>query len=359
MEKKEFKKYVNENGFFLHINSLEKLEQNFIKENEINTPKGENIITFSGLASQTFKRGEVSRNGYKIDPNGWNTENYMKNPQILLSHNNNEPIGKALSIKATEKGLEINFYINLDWVRDEADKNRLKDGAFTTLSTGHITKEYKFENKESGEILLASEAKEKYGLSEMELVYSEKWDFIVSQAELIEVSMVTTPSNPDTIAEKNIIESFKKNIIEKLEKEEEGDVNSGASEEVKEKIEIGVEAENVLTVSENGTPKEKEILDENSLRKDENSLKEEVELKKDSITLLKNDLTGLFNENEILKENIQKNSNLLEILANTVVEQAKELNSLKSLINTIPQAKGVMFKKEEKEINSLAKFIKS
>lgn len=97
MSKKELKDYVNQNGFFFHIqcNTITTDEAQEIltdgrKKKMVktgrDTPTGENIITFKGIASQNYDKGEKSRNGYKYDQNGWDFESYMNNPIILWQH---------------------------------------------------------------------------------------------------------------------------------------------------------------------------------------------------------------------------------------------------------------------------------
>jgi len=98
MSKKELKDYINTNGFFFHI-QCDKVGQDEVKavltdamkqSNLVNTgrevPQGENIVVFKGIASQNYKEGEKSRNGYKYDQNGWDFSSYLNNPIILWQH---------------------------------------------------------------------------------------------------------------------------------------------------------------------------------------------------------------------------------------------------------------------------------
>ena len=121
--KKDLKEMINENGFFLQISEIEQVDANEIKTKS-KLPKGENILFFKGLASESFAKGEVSRNQYKIDVNGWNFDNYRKNAQLLLSHNPEEPIGKTISMEKTESGLSVSYFVNLDWM-SEVDAERM------------------------------------------------------------------------------------------------------------------------------------------------------------------------------------------------------------------------------------------
>lgn len=353
MNKKELKEFINKNGFFLHITELNKLDKNFIEENKISVPKGDNILVFSGVASQAFGKGEVSRNGYKIDPKGWDLTNYLKNPQILLSHNGEEPIGKAISVSATEKGLEINFYINLDWVKDEADKNRLRDGAYSTLSTGHITKEYKFENKENGEILSVEEAEKKYGIGKWELFYSDAWNFVVTKAELIEVSMVTTPSNPDALTAQNTLESFKNSIFPK----ERGGENNVSKTEDEETPPVPPFAENAIVVEKNDEVSENSVVEKNEKPMiDENSF---IALQ-NSFSELNEKLSSQENKIKILEENLLKKDEILKVIGNSFLEQSILLKNMEQKLNSTPIFKGMAFKTPKQDnTTGLGQMLKS
>lgn len=214
--KKELKEFINENGFFLQIDKIEQLETNDIKDgilesNSIKTnekiPQREGILVFRGLATQRFGKGEMSRNQYKILPEGWDFVNYVKNAQILLGHNPDNPIGKALEIFPHKAGVDLVYYVDLNWM-NEVDRNRMRGGGFSGLSTGHITKEIKFENAETGELLTEEEAEEKYGVDRWDLLFSDAWIMVVSKAEAVEVSAVTIPSNPDALTMQNSLQKF-------------------------------------------------------------------------------------------------------------------------------------------------------
>ena len=327
---------INKHGFFLQTDVFEKIDQNFIEENKIEVPKGENILVFRGIASQSFGKGEVSRNGYKIDPKGWQLENYLKNPQILLMHNGNEPIGKAVSVSITKNGLEIVFFVNLDWVKEDADKNRLRDGAFSTLSTGHITLDYAFENVETGEILTEEEAEKKYGLDKWDLLWGDAWNFVVTKADLIEVSFVSTPSNPDALTERNALELFKNSICPK-EKEEKNEEENIVSKNVVETV-----AENATATSEN---------DEADAEKN-NILEKKVSEIMEQNTVLQNQIAEL-------EKTVELQKNFLKDSANVILNQSEKIQNLNAKINATPVLRGVAFKSPSLNQTGLGKILKS
>lgn len=339
MNKKELKKYINENGFFLQLDTLEK------QDNSASGEEKENIIHFKGLASQKFGKGEVSRNGYKIDPKGWDTKNYMKNAQILLSHDDGEPIGRATKITPSANGLEIEFYINLNWVRDDADKARITDGAFSALSTGHITKEYKFENKETGEVLSPEEAEEKYDTDKWDLFYGDAWNFVVTKAELLEVSLVSLPSNPEALTLQNSLQSFKNHIM-KPEKPEA--TPNGREEITPSKPEHNSGAETPpKTPSENEETK----TEDNSVPNEETP--ETVEKNNNHIKTLENSVSDM-------TKRLDSQESIIKELSALCLNQAEKMDEMQTAVNSIPTPKGMMTKTvKSKESNALKSFLES
>ncbi len=97
------------------------------------------------------------------------TTSYMKYNSVVLAHHNGErPVGKATSLSMKEDGLEVILEVYKD--NDAQIFNQVKRGTLQGLSIGMY--------------ILDSE-------------YSEILDaVIIRQAELVEISLVTNPSNP-------------------------------------------------------------------------------------------------------------------------------------------------------------------
>jgi len=379
-QKKELKKFINENGFFLHLDSVHEISRKeFLESNALKTnskvPEGDNIIFFEGTASQNFEKGEVSRNEYKIDQKGWMVNSYMKNPQILLSHSPKEPTGKAVELSLDSKGMKVAYYVNLDWV-DEVNARRIKGGAYSGLSTGHITHEYKYENKETGELLTPEEIEDKYGLDEWDLMFSDAWNFVVTKAELVEISMVTLPSNPEALTVQNSLQNFyknlmnkKKNEIEEEKKEEDTKTDPETSEpEGEEKTqeepenpepenggdsdEEKPEGEEVEPEEpENGEPEEDadepaEISEENYIALDASIKEKKAEL--DRLEAIKNGVkpkttakkaTQESNaEINSLKEQLKEANALIESLSELAIKNSKELKKVNEILDSIPES---------------------
>jgi len=208
LNKKELKDFIKENGFFFHMqcNKLDKNELNLLQTNNTvyketgkQIPEWDNILVFSWIASQWFKKWEKSRNWYKYDQDGWEFTEYFKNPLILWQHDNQYwGIGHSVKFwKDSEWNLNILFYVDLDTL-DDKSKVQVERWYVTAVSTWAISIEEKFEDVSSGNLLTIDEAEEKYSFDEIWYAYmgmSDKLILVVTKAKMIENSMVTIWSN--------------------------------------------------------------------------------------------------------------------------------------------------------------------
>jgi len=160
-----------------------------IKEND-------SEITIRGLANANV----VDRGKEKIATDAWQLDNFKKNPVILLNHGfdimGGLPIGKATAIKPTENGLEIEAQISksnngaIPMIRD-----LITDGYLSTFSVGFDLIEGK-DMEEDG-----------------------KSFFLITKAELFEVSVVGVPMNQDStfnVTQKDLSSLSKTQIEAKL-----------------------------------------------------------------------------------------------------------------------------------------------
>ena len=135
----------------------------------------DNVIVVKGYANKYKWQGEVEvdSHGTSILPSAYDLEAYKLNPVILYMHDVNQPIGKCLIIKMTGEGLYIEAAIYKDV--NPSVFNAVKNGVLNGFSIG---------------IDIKSEQ------------YSDILDaWIVSSGELIEISLVTTPSNTKSVVE--------------------------------------------------------------------------------------------------------------------------------------------------------------
>jgi HK97 family phage prohead protease len=147
----------------------------YIKLSEVDTSNDEYVIV-KGYANKYKWNGEVEVDSFGTTflPTSYDLSTYKLNPVILYMHDVNMPVGKCTTIKITDEGLYIEAMIyksiNLTVF------NSVKAGVLNGFSIGiHIKAEQ----------------------------YSEILDaYVVTAGELIEISLVTTPSNNKSVIEK-------------------------------------------------------------------------------------------------------------------------------------------------------------
>lgn len=150
---------------------MEKIEKLFTlaEVKEIN----EEERSLVGYASTSV----LDRDRELIKTEGWELDNFKKNPVILLSHEYRQPpIGKALWIKKDENGLKFKAQFAKTQVAEEVFQ-LYKDGFMRAFSVGFIPKEW-----EDGD--LEDEKKPRR---------------IYTRQELLEISAVSVPSNPEAL----------------------------------------------------------------------------------------------------------------------------------------------------------------
>lgn len=127
-------------------------------------------VKIVGLASTD----SVDRVGDVILPEAWEKSgglnNYKKNPILLFNHNYNSPIGKVNSINVTERGLEVEGSIS---AADTKVKKLVEDGVLSAFSVGFAMKEVDYVRETDG--------------------------FLIKDAELYEISVVSVPANQDAV----------------------------------------------------------------------------------------------------------------------------------------------------------------
>ena len=290
-DKKELKDFVNDNGFFFNMvansiskENMEEALDDFTKnaiETKIDVPTGENIMIFKWLASQAYKKGGKNRNGYKIDPNGWDFTNYMNNPIILLQHNaSTGGIGKAIKFDVNNDGLNILFFVDLNTL-DDKTRYQVENGYISAISTGHITEEDGIEDNKTGKVYSIEDAMEKFWWENVWSSFmwgSDLYTYIVTKAQAIENSLVTIGSNEKAIALPNAIGKYALNrhapLINKLE-EMKKNAEAKKLEDVKVNEEEKVE-EKVEEVTEEKTDEKVEDKVESVETNDEEKVEEEV-----------------------------------------------------------------------------------
>ena len=149
---------------------------------------------------------DIDRDGEKIIVDAWDLKNYKKNPIILCCHNwydVEDVIGRATNIKQEGKKLIIEWVFSKTNPKAKLVKDLYDEWILKTVSVGFIPRE-------------------------------REWNTI-TKAELLELSFVPIPANPNALTDEQ------KALIKKLEatKQEEGkEEGKQAESEIKEIKEI-------------------------------------------------------------------------------------------------------------------------
>ena len=153
---------------------MEEVIYEYVTLSDVDTSK-EDVIIVKGYANRYKWEGAVEIDSYSTTfvPTAYDLTSYKLNPVILYQHNPDNPIGKCLELKITDQGLYIEAAIYKDI--NEAVFNAIKNGVLNGFSIG-----------------IDIQADE----------YSEVLDaWVVTRGELIEISLVTIPSNPKSVVE--------------------------------------------------------------------------------------------------------------------------------------------------------------
>jgi HK97 family phage prohead protease len=127
----------------------------------------------------------VDRDGEVIRANGWDLLNFKENPVLMLMHNYQEfPIGKITDIAVEGKKLTFKAIFSQKTQKAIEAYELVKEGILSAFSVGFIARE--FDPKDQN---------------------------IITKAELLEISLVPVPANPEAIV---MAKGFKENEIAKF-----------------------------------------------------------------------------------------------------------------------------------------------
>lgn len=151
--------------------------------------KKEWTITIKGFGST----GDVDRHNDKVLPTAFaeSVDMFMKNPVMLLQHDDNKVIGKFSSTDIRSNGLEVVWEVMYDI---DGCMKKIEDGVLGAFSIGFITQAYQYEDS-LGHILYKSDEGLMAGYSWDDL-YNENTYRIITKLDLVEISVVSTPANP-------------------------------------------------------------------------------------------------------------------------------------------------------------------
>ena len=122
----------------------------------------------SGIVGST---GAIDRQGESLNPIGWQTDNYLKNPVVLYGHDYkvNRPVGKTLRVYIEENQLRFDVQFN-DTSLGQEIFNLMKDGYLNAVSVGFIP-----------------------------LEFGNDGEYTYQKMELLELSVVPVPANPEAL----------------------------------------------------------------------------------------------------------------------------------------------------------------
>ena len=292
------------------IYKKEEIQSELIKEK---VPNG--AFYFEGIVSNW----EKNRNWYTIRADAWwfdwwkSVDNFLKNWKILFNHDDAKPIWKPLTFEKVWDEVKVSWYVYDDLFTNWTIEREL----LTWLSTWHITHNAWYEN----EIWEFFQEDEFYKL-DLEKILNHSWEYIVTEAEIVEFSFVTVPSNRDSTILTEKLEEFAKKINKPTnillnnfllfnKKETMTEILKNENEvvetETTENSEVVAE-ENVEQVEENSEEVEAEATEpvENTEEKAEtneetNKLLKAIEENSAKIKELETKIENLTKENTILK----------------------------------------------------------
>jgi HK97 family phage prohead protease len=123
--------------------------------------------------------GAIDRDQEVIDPNGWQLSNFLKNPVILWAHNSRElPIGVATKVYVENKKLIVEGKFAPADANPFAEqvKKLYDEKIIKTVSVGFIGVEFETKKQNNMDI------------------------FVWTKAELLELSFVPVPANPEALS---------------------------------------------------------------------------------------------------------------------------------------------------------------
>jgi HK97 family phage prohead protease len=151
--------------------------------------KEDKVITISGFASTP----DVDRVNDRVLPTAFSKSLpvFMKNPVMLLQHDDNKVIGQFTETNIKSNGLEVTGDVMYD--TDECMR-KIEDGVLGAFSIGFICKAYQYED-EQGHIIYTSMDGMSAGYSWDDL-WADGVIRVITEVDLVEISVVATPANP-------------------------------------------------------------------------------------------------------------------------------------------------------------------
>lgn len=146
-------------------------------------------ITLNGFAST----GDIDRVKDKVLPTAFTKTLplFMKNPVMLLQHDDDKVIWKFNEANVKSNGLEVVGEVMYD---TDGCMQKIADGVLWAFSIGFFTKAYQYEDS-LGHVIYKNDEGLMPGYS-WDDVYSQDTIRVITELDLVEISVVATPANP-------------------------------------------------------------------------------------------------------------------------------------------------------------------
>lgn len=151
----------------------------------------------------------LDRDKEVLVPKGVQVENFMKNPVMLFIHQSKQlPVGKILKLEVNDSEIAMDFVFAPTEIGKELQD--LYDGGFmSAFSVGFYPKNYIFIEENTPKNLdITLQNGSKYSLDLTK--YAEIPRAVVTDWELLEVSPVPIPSNPEALLRRSMDEAIRK-----------------------------------------------------------------------------------------------------------------------------------------------------
>lgn len=136
--------------------------------------EGDNVYRFI-LSTEA-----VDRDGDVVLSSAWDLENYKKNPVVLMGHNRDKIVGKAVFVGVINKQLVMDLSF-ADTEHGREAKELVDFGALSAMSAG-----FRIKGVDDSD-----ENRKKYGVS--------SYGLLINKAELMEGSLVAVPANQEAL----------------------------------------------------------------------------------------------------------------------------------------------------------------
>lgn len=284
-------------------------------------------IEFIGTNSTKDRSGDI------IETDGWFLKNFMENPVFLWAHDGRSrpPIGRALEVSRTPNGLKFLIEFASKGVHEFADTifKLYVAGFLKGVSVGFVPRKTEIIRGIDGEF--------------------EGIHFI--EQELVELSAVSVPDNPDAMILEAVEGVLRKEAAEFLSKSLEAEITFGHSLEALKKEIILMTEEEKLAVEVKDGETEKNKGGDSTLENKET----ELDIWKQSVENRLEQLTASVKEQKSATEMFERMASLLEGLKSLSTGEPLVGNKFLSILGTGIKPKGDP-KDVEDMLSALGKF---